>query len=323
MKIDQESTPLKSEPLKFGAQLRIRLRSLKQSLEHLSRHAIGTLYVWLLIGIALSLPTGFWLIQHNIHEISSQFQEDTGFTVYFDPSTDESTIQSVFDSLQTHVIVQELELTTSDQALAEFQRITGYEGELNTLANNPLPASISVIQTPSASKSEINRLLNWFQSQEGVDSVDLDIEWSKNLNTIRHIVFLLMLTVGTLFGLCVVLVTLTTVRLAIESKFEELRVLSLLGAPDSQLRRPFLYCGLLYGVGGGFVAAAIVTVSLYIVEQPIAELVMNYGGDLKVAGLDLWSTTTLIVSGGLLGLLGAYSVIFFEIHKRRAFEAIS
>lgn len=318
-----EQTFLKQmDPESRGSNLRIRAHSLLESVQHLSRHTLVTLFVWLLIGVALSLPVGFWLVQHNIHLLAEQLHDDTGFTVYFVPGSSKETIEDVQAYVAQSTVVQSVEFTSAEQALEEFQLVTGYDQELVALEDNPLPASLSVVIQQDTPTTEVESLLDSLRSYAIVDGIDFDTEWIRNLNAIHQVVSTLMWIVGALFGFGVVFVTFASVRIAIESRFRELRVLSLLGASDRYLRRPFIYCGILYGFGGGVVATAIVYGALFAIRDPLNLLVQNFGGTIHIVSLDYFSASVEIGIGTFLGYLGALFVSIWEIQKRRTFESI-
>lgn len=305
-----------------GSNLRIRAHSLLESVQHLSRHALVTLFVWLLIGVALSLPAGFWLVQHNIHLLAEKLHDDSGFTVYFVPASSNESIEEIRRYVTESALVQSVELTSAKQAMEEFQLVTGYDQELVALEDNPLPASLSVFIQQDSSATEIESLLDALRHYAIVDSIDFDTEWVRNLNSIHQVVSTLMWIVGALFSFAVVFVTFASVRLAIESRFRELRVLSLLGASDRYLRRPFIYCGILYGFGGGVVATAIVFGALFAIRDPLNQLVQSFGGTIHIVSLDYFFASVEILIGTFLGYLGALFVSIWEIQKRRTFESI-
>ena len=101
------------------------------------------------------------------------------------------------------------------------------------------------------------------------------------------------------------LVTATSVRLAIEARLEELRVLKLVGATERQLRRPFLYFGALYGIGGGLVAAMLLSVGLLTIEAPLERLLGSYQRSLEIHGFGGTFLLALLSIGGILGVAGA------------------
>ena len=59
-----------------------------------------------------------------------------------------------------------------------------------------------------------------------------------------------------------VLVAFASIRLAIDARLAEIRVLALIGATRAQLRRPFLYLGSALGFGGGMMAIVLMAVFL-------------------------------------------------------------
>ncbi len=90
---------------------------------------------------------------------------------------------------------------------------------------------------------------------------------------------------------------------------EEVRVLKLVGATDAQIRRPFLYFGLVYGLGGGLVAAMLISIALLVIEAPLAQLLGSYGQQLALAGFDLVFLGALFASAALLGVVGALMAV--------------
>lgn len=82
-------------------------------------------------------------------------------------------------------------------------------------------------------------------------------------------------------------------------------MLKLVGATDPQIRRPFLYYGLCYGLGGGLVAAMLISLCLVIVETPLTKLLGSYSRDLELAGFDPIFLSALLLIGGVLGVGGA------------------
>ena len=66
-----------------------------------------------------------------------------------------------------------------------------------------------------------------------------------------------LLAVG-LFALGVLVIVGNTIRLEIENRRAEIEVTKLVGGSDAFVRRPFLYNGVWYGLGGGLIAWLIV-----------------------------------------------------------------
>ena len=106
-----------------------------------------------------------------------------------------------------------------------------------------------------------------------------------------------------------VLILGNTIRLAIENRREEILVVKLVGGSNSFVRRPFLYTGLWYGVGGGFFAALLVSLSLWYLQGPVKDLAGLYQSEFTLHGLGLMGWLNLLILGGLLGLVGAWLAV--------------
>ena len=100
-----------------------------------------------------------------------------------------------------------------------------------------------------------------------------------------------------------------TIRLAIESRRDEIVIVKLVGGSNAFVRRPFLYTGLWYGVGGGTLAAVLVAASLWFLQEPVGNLALLYEGYFTLRGLGIMGGLNLIVLGGLLGLGGAWLAV--------------
>lgn len=295
---------------------RVRLRSLKESFDHICSHPIVTFFVWLLMGIALSLPAGFWLVQHNIGIVTQELSTDSGLMVYFYRDLPQEEVEVAANVLRRNPIVKDVDIVTAQEAW-EFLMASGFDKELAALDSNSLPASLTVTAFQETDREQILELAEWVGEQPTVESVEVDTEWMVQLRQIQQIASRLTWILSALYGIGVVFVSVAAVRYAMDSRFEELRVISLLGASNRSMRRPFVYCGMFYGLGGGVVATCIVVLSLMAIEQPLQGLANKYGGSIQFVALDYLFSGTLIVVGSLLGLIGALHVTVVQMQKNR------
>jgi len=101
------------------------------------------------------------------------------------------------------------------------------------------------------------------------------------LEVLRRVVWL----TGGLLGLGVMLVVGNTIRLDILNRRAEIEVMKLVGATDRFARRPFLYGGVWYGLGGGLVAVILVAVAVAVLAGPVEHLAGLYGSPVRLRGL--------------------------------------
>jgi len=83
-------------------------------------------------------------------------------------------------------------------------------------------------------------------------------------------------------------------------------VTKLVGGSNAFVRRPFLYTGVLYGLGGALLAWGILALVLLILHDPVATLAKLYGSRFELQGLAPEDVAVLLGSGFVLGWLGAW-----------------
>jgi len=104
----------------------------------------------------------------------------------------------------------------------------------------------------------------------------------------------------------VVLVIGNTIRLDVLNRHAEIEVMKLVGGSDGFARRPFLYSGVLYGLGGGAVALFLVMIARRLLTGPIEQLAGLYGSSFSPSGLGWAAGLETLAVAGLLGWLGSW-----------------
>ena len=273
----------------------------------------------MVVGIALALPAGLWILQVNMDDIAADWQGRPGLSVYFVKDAAQTDIDSVVAKLKAHKHIESLDVISADQALTTFKRYSGLDDALDLLGANPLPASLKARFADGVDGADVEALLRTTSALVGVEEVEVEKTWLERLNDISIIVSRLGGVLAVLFGLGAILVTASSVRLAIESRLEELRVLKLVGATAGQLRRPFLYFGVIYGFGGAVIAAMLIALTVAFLEPPLTSLLGSYDRDLNLAGFDPTFLVSLLGTGSVLGVLGAMMAVRQRLHDLELF----
>lgn len=281
------------------------VRVARESFTFISQRLGATLLVWVLIGIALALPTALYLTERNLAAVAGEWQENLGFSIYFQPGVAAEAPAALARRLRREPDVDRARLITPEQALLEFRRHAAISDALDLLDDNPLPATIRVAVAADVPAARLTLLADHARRSEGVDEVVVERAWLERLATIREVVDRIYQVAAVLLGIGAVLVSSASVRLAIEARLDELQVLALVGASKRFMRRPFLYLGVIYGVCGALVAAMLVSMALIWLEAPLTRLFGSYGRGLELVRFDPMMFLALLASGTLLGWLGA------------------
>lgn len=275
----------------------------------ISQRIVRSCLVWLMVGIALTLPGLLWIAQSNMQAFGGQWQGNVGLTVYMEVGAPDAQVRGLASHLHEDFTVQSTVLISPEEALedllAQSDDSEFLRAALVAIETNPLPASFSVVLDEQASYLQLDALSRQLTVLPGVDEVVIQSAWLERLRDLADLANTVGGGLSVILLMAAVLVTFASVRLAIESKLAELRVLALVGATASQMRRPFLYFGASYGVGGGIMAIMLIAFFLNQIEAPLKSLLISYQIGVSLAGFTPSFLLAVVVMGWLLGISGA------------------
>ncbi|MCR8922049.1 permease-like cell division protein FtsX [Dasania sp. GY-MA-18] len=280
----------------------------KDSFLRLLKTPIPSLMTWLVIGIALALPGGLFVALANVESVSKGWDGAAQVSLYLHKAVGEQDSRKLADKIRLRDDVAEVEYISAVQALEEFKKLSGYGDVLNQLDSNPLPAVI-VVRPVDDSHANTQVLFEALQAIPQVEQAVIDLEWVQRLYSMMALGKRMTLALAALLSLGVLLVIGNTIRLAIESRRDEIVIVKLVGATNAFVRRPFLYTGLWYGLGGGIMAWLIISISVLWLSKPVAVLAGLYQSEFSLQGLAAGEVLMLWLAAGLLGLLGAWLAV--------------
>jgi cell division transport system permease protein len=293
----------------FGGWLRDHALTARESVRELGGRSATTLLVWMLIGIALALPAGLFLVRVNLEVLSGEWEGRPGLSVYLELAAPEEVQDNLAALLRLRPEVERVDIVSSADALEEFKTYTDLADVLDALPENPLPASLRVILKAEVEAGGLEEVAAALDGEAGVADVVVERTWLERVNDLSAALTRLGLLLGVLFGAGALLVAATAIQLAVEQRLAEIRVMRLVGATDAQMRRPLLYLGGLYGLGGGLMAAMWVSLALVLIEAPLARLAGSFGQPLEVVAFDAGFFLALLALGLTLGMLGAFVAV--------------
>lgn len=283
-------------------------QSFVDSLVRILRRPFGSFFTCLVIAVSLSLPMGLSLLLKSLESVGGYWQQAAQISVFLQLDASEQQMEALLERLEQHSAVASVELIDKEQALTEFEQFSGMAEVLAQLPNNPLPASLRI--TPKEVENErLAKLVADLESLQVVAQVQLDSQWVERLQAIlqlgqRFVFALSLLLVATLL-----LVVGNTLRLHIESRRTEIEVIKLVGGTDSYVRRPFLYMGILYGVGGGLIAWLLLALGFNWLDEQVTVLAQLYGSAFSLGGISLEDGFSLLLGAILLGYFAAWLAV--------------
>jgi len=274
------------------------------TLAELLGNPFTSLMTWLVIGIALGLPLILYVVLQNVSSISGDWGGKPRVALYL---TQEVTLeggQALAMEIEQRDDIEETVFVSSARALQEFQRRSGFGDVLSTLDRNPLPHVIEVVPV-NPDPLDLGKLVSAWEVNMLVENVSVDLQWLERLFALLVFAERLVTALAIVLGLGVMLIMGNTIRLAIESRRQEIEVIKLVGGTDAFVRRPFLYLGFWYGLGGAVTAFFLLQTSLYFLSTPVEMLAQSYRDDFALQGLGFLGNLLLLVSGSILGIIGS------------------
>lgn len=270
----------------------------------ISRQPLGSSMTIAVIAIALALPSGLHVMVNNVRILSGSLEAAVDFTVYLDMSVDEESAQVLARDVEARPDVNRAVLIDRAQALADFRAYSGFGEALDALEENPLPHAL-VVRPAGGTRGDVEALARDLDEMQQTALVQLDTAWVDRLRSLAELANRAVGIATVLLSLAVVVVIGNTIRLEINNRREEIEVIKLVGGSDGYVRRPFLYLGLCYGLGGGIVAAITTAAGLGLISPPARSLAQLYESGYRLVGLNAAQTVLLLGGGAILGWAGA------------------
>lgn len=285
------------------------------SLGRLWRQPLASLMTITVIGIALVLPAGLFVLSENMSSLSNRWDSASQITLFLQKNVSTQQAQQLSDELKEWPTIEQLHYQSAEQSLAEFRQLSGLGQVLDSLPNNPLPAIIIVEPSDEgAEKATIGKLVKQLNDLPQVEQANLDMEWLQRFRSINKMIQRGVSILAILLALSVVLAIGNTIRLAILSRESEIRVMKLVGATDRFIRRPFLYTGFWYGFLGGLFAWVTLVLTMGLLSGPVNELAGHYGSDFSLHWFGGFMFMTLPFLGASLGIFGAWLAVGRHLH---------
>ncbi|MEQ3647736.1 permease-like cell division protein FtsX [Alteromonas sp.] len=292
------------------------VRQALSSLGELWRQPLASLMTIGVLGLSITLPSTLYIMVKNTEKITAGWEQASEISLFLTPNISANRSQQLVTRLNTWQEIESVVYIPADDALKEFQHLSGLGDAIAYLEKNPLPDVVLVTPTDkNASPSAARALLDRLRQQREVDIGKLDIEWLERLYAVIAIASDLVMLIGVLLFIAVVLIIGNTIRLNILNKYDEIVVMKLVGATDAFIHRPFLYTGFWYGLLGGLMAWFAVIIILWWMDSSITTFAAMYQKEFNITGLTGSALLTMLGLSVLLGLLG--SLISVQRHVRQ------
>jgi cell division transport system permease protein len=294
--------------------LRLHAHALAEALGRLARQPVASGLAVLVLGMAIALPVVAAIALRSVGAAAAGLDAEPHVNVYLAlPATDED-VRRVEAALRAHPEAARVRFVPREQALAELRSTTHLAEVLAALQRNPLPHAFTVrVRTTEAERIAALRA-EWGRLPQ-VEQVQADFEWSRRLAGWAGFARRALGVGWLLLGAAVAVIVGHMIRLQVVTRGQEIEVSQLIGATAADVRRPFLYHGLLQGLLAGAAALALAGSLAAWTSLELRALTDAYALEFKVIFPDVLEWMLVLVGAALLGLAGAWTAVSRELRR--------
>jgi|CXWL01.1.fsa_nt_gi cell division transport system permease protein len=233
--------------------------ALREGWRGLRRSGIAGVLAVAATGLAILVLGAMLLLTSNVERLMAQWLTTAEFSVFLsDDATSEQRglVEAEID--RSGIAVGRSYLSKAD-ALTRFRReFADLDALSSSLEGNPFPASIEVRVAADADRDgQATATIGRIATLAGVADVRYDREWlstlTTGLSTVRGVGWTMALLVALAAGATVA----SVVRLGLQSRYQEIEIMQLVGSPVAFIQGPFMAEGFLQGGIGALGAVAL------------------------------------------------------------------
>ncbi|MBO8129096.1 MAG: ABC transporter permease [Peptococcaceae bacterium] len=250
-----------------------------------------------MIAVSVAILAAFLLVAVNAGQMIKFLESQVEINVFLSPEAERWELRDRIQSLDG---VTSVTFISKEQALKEMAASLGEKADLLTGLedDNPLPDAFRVRASSADVVPAIAREIEFFP---GVDKVRYGQGIVEKIVLIGRWLNVISLGVAALLALAAVFLIVTTIRLSVAARQQEVSIMKFLGASNWFVRAPFLLEGMIIGGTGAIAAVTGIGAAYYYLTLQVARVE-------KLSLLWFWQPVTdpqvlLPLAGGLL-LLG-------------------
>lgn len=278
----------------------------------------ASLMMFIVIGITLCLPGTGLLIIENAGQISHNIEHEAEISIFLNKKIKQDQINFINSSLNKSSLIKKIHFEPKLAAWEKLQTKLDLKSIGSGVSENPLPDAFFV-SLNTLDENQIQKMIVDLKIIEGIDNIVIDGIWIKKLRSILYLIKLGIILLAILLIIVLMVVIGNTIRLQTLAHKEEIEVSKLIGATNNFIQRPFIYTGLIYGLGGGLITVQILILITIIFNKVGGKLENILGTVITLENLPFKHNLSIILIAMFIGWVSSYiaaksSIKKFEIY---------
>jgi cell division transport system permease protein len=270
----------------------------RETASNLWRNRLMTIAAILTVAVSLSLVGAALLLKQGAARAEAVWQRGTEVMVWMKPTASASEISAVGRQLRVLPYVQQpCAFKTHTYDYREAKRLVGSVYVESGVTPKETPTSWRC--TP-VHPVDATAVIQKFQGQAGVMRVTAPLS---QIRTEQHVIAILQwvfLLVALVLLVSAAVLILNTIRMAIFARRREVSVMKLVGATNWFIRLPFMSEGMVQGLLGSGVAAAIVYVLHVVLDRIGSSTSGSVLAQMRMTGWEVFSTDLVVIAIGVI-----------------------
>jgi cell division transport system permease protein len=260
------------------------------------------------IALALFVLGGFLIVTANLERLAAEWSSAAEMSVYLKDDVTDADRTAIERVLESGDVVAAREYVSKEAALARFrQTFTELAGSIDTLGENPLPASYDVrLMAGPAAEAGVEMLAASLRETTGVADVRYDRQWLGRLMSAIAVIRGVGLLLAAVLAVAAALTVASVVRLALQARRDEIEIMQLVGAPTAYVRGPFVMEGLIQGGVGALLAVAALAAVFFSIRDSYLVPLAGAVNLSAIAFLPAELAVLMVVGGMAVGCVGGF-----------------
>ncbi|KJU84124.1 cell division protein FtsX [Candidatus Magnetobacterium bavaricum] len=254
------------------------------------------------IGALLMMLFAVGTIVYNIETMTKLLPERLSILVFLKDHTPESDLKVIEARFKSEPLVRSVEFISKDKALNNLKK-TFKEDDfvLKGITENPLSDSFEIkLKGNNLSVNSVKEFIDKIRAIKSVDDIEHGGKLLESVYAFKQGLRVLGIFTGTIFGIAVIFICYSTVRLLFYRRMDEIEIYRLLGATRAFVRAPFF----IEGAGIGFMGGVLGTILLWILNNYLIGRIMINIPVFSFISLPINALYFIPVLGLVLGLGG-------------------
>lgn len=248
----------------------------------------------------LLIVISFYLIRASKF-LQEYVQQNISLSVFIKDNISQEELNSFADKLNQQPYTFKTEFISKEKAAEIFLRETG-EDFKKILDYNPLPASFTIyLKAGYSVKDSLNNIISSLQKEDFVTEVVSKMEFLQKVISFSEKMKLYIFIFTGLMLIVSIYLVFSTVKLILNSKYEELETMKLVGAKLSTIKLPILLNIIFVGLLAGAISLLIINTAIKFFNTEISLIINVTGYDLRFMILFLFLLGPVI--GAIVSLI--------------------